>query len=427
MTLSETTKSETITLLQKKFLKIFGYLIFIRVGLYIPVPNVDLDIFLKYQISNPNPLFDFSRSLTGSTYLGFGALGVLPYINSSILIQFLIPNIPNLERLQKEEGEVGRQQISRYTRYLALLLAVGLSTGIAFTLVKPVVFNWNLILALKVICSLTTGSMFSIWIAELITKENLGNGYSILVFINIIGGLPPRLIKLLASLETSPFRVFFITLIANYVIFCVLFLFIIIFQESYIPVKIVSARQLMESASPSTGSEAKSSFIPIKLNIGGVMPIFFSTTLASLLRYPIRFFLAKFLTGGLLIKGITLLYTGINFGLIVFFSIFYALFTLKPTEIEGTLTKGTYNVPGKKQGKETTQYFQKKIIRVAFTGGIILGFMVFSPTLIVNSETIIVFENLTSLIISVGVITDVTAKIRGFLVSKNYEKGNKNE
>ena len=193
--------SETISLLQKKIIKIFGFLILIRLGLYIPVPNVDLDIFSQNQVANP--LFGLAKSLTGSSFLGIGSLGILPYINSSIIIQLLTPIVPKLERLQKEEGELGRQQITRYTRYLTLGWALMLSTGVAFILVKPVIFNWSIVLALKIIFSLTTGSMLSMWFAELITKENLGNGSSMIIFINIIGGLPASLTEFSASLKSS--------------------------------------------------------------------------------------------------------------------------------------------------------------------------------------------------------------------------------
>ena len=141
--------SETTNLLRQKIIKILGLLIFIRLGLYIPVPGVDLDIFSKDLTLNP--LFGFAKNLTGSSFLGIGSLGILPYINASIVIQLLTPVVPALERLQKEEGELGRQQITRYTKYLTLFWALVLSIACAFVLVKPVVFNWNALLALKVI------------------------------------------------------------------------------------------------------------------------------------------------------------------------------------------------------------------------------------------------------------------------------------
>ena len=127
--------SETTNLLQTKITKILTLLLLIRLGLYIPVPNVDLDIFSQGQAINP--LFGFARTLTGSSFLGIGSLGILPYINSSIIIQLLTSVVPSLERLQKEEGELGRQKISKYTRYLTFGWAVILSLAIAFFLVKP--------------------------------------------------------------------------------------------------------------------------------------------------------------------------------------------------------------------------------------------------------------------------------------------------
>ena len=145
--------SETTTLLRTKIIKILTLLLLVRLGLYIPVPNVDLDIFSQGQALNP--MFGFARTLTGSSFLGIGSLGILPYINASIIIQLLTSVFPGLERLQKEEGELGRQKISRYTRYLTCVWAVVLSTAIAFILVKPVVFNWTGVLAAKIILSLT--------------------------------------------------------------------------------------------------------------------------------------------------------------------------------------------------------------------------------------------------------------------------------
>jgi len=420
--------SETINLLQKKILKIFGFLILIRLGLYIPVPNVDLDIFSQNQVANP--LFGLAKSLTGSSFLGVGALGILPYINSSIIVQLLTPIIPALERLQKEEGELGRQQISQYTRYLTLGWALILSTGVAFILVKPVVFNWNLILALKIIFSLTTGSMLSMWFAELITQENLGNGSSMVIFINIIGGLPASMTEFTSSLENSSSTNNFGTLVLDYGIYLLIVGVIILVQESYKRVNIVSARQLnfnyLEQASPS--SKLKSSYIPIKLNQGGIMPLVFSTTIAAFLLYPVQFFLSTFLTSldaSLLTSVITFVSLGLNLVLIVFFSTFYALLVLKPKDLSDNLTKMAYNVPGIKQGKETTLHLEQIISRLAFMGGVFLAFLAFFPILIGNLLKFNVFKNLTSLIILVGVITDVTSQIKGFLVSQNYENFNK--
>ena len=415
--------SETINLLKTKIIKIFGFLILIRLGLYIPVPNVDLDIFSQNQLANP--LFGLAKSLTGSSFLGIGALGILPYINSSIVIQLLTPVIPFLERLQKEEGELGRKQITRYTRYLTLGWALVLSAGVAFVLVKPVIFNWSIILALKIVFSLTTGSMLSMWFAELITKENLGNGSSMIIFINIIGGLPANITEFTSGLGNSSALSNFTTLLSAYAIYLVIVAIIVLVQDSYKRVNIVSAKQLnfnyLEQGS--SASKLKNSYIPIKLNQGGIMPLVFSTTIATFLFYPLQLVLSKIFAvgGGQLTSVLTFLSFGLNLVLVVFFSTFYALLVLKPKDLSENLTKMAYNVPGLKQGKETTRYLEQVISRLAFIGGIFLAFLAFFPVVVGSLFKFNIFKNLTSLIILIGVVTDVTSQVKGYLVSQNYE------
>jgi len=413
--------SETINLLQKKVLKIFGFLILIRLGLYIPVPNVDLDIFSQNQTANP--IFGLAKNLTGSSFLGVGSLGILPYINSSIVIQLLTPILPSLERLQKEEGELGRQQINRYTRYLTLGWALVLSTGVAFFLVKPVIFNWSLILGLKIVFSLTTGSMLSMWFAELITKENLGNGSSMIIFINIIGGLPANLTEFTSGLNNISSINNFGTLILAYTIYLIIVAIIILVQDSYKRINIVSAKQLNFNYLEQSNSSSKSSYIPIKLNQGGIMPLVFSTTIATFLFYPLQLILSNIFSvdGNVLTNLLTFSSFILNLILVVFFSTFYALLVLKPKDLSENLTKMAYNVPGLKQGKETTQYLEQVVSRLAFMGGIFLAFLAFFPLLVGSLFQFNIFKNLTSLIILIGVITDVTSQVKGYLVSQNYE------
>ena len=416
-------QSETVNLLQKKILKIFGFLLLIRLGLYIPVPNVDLDIFSQTQASNP--IFGIAKNLTGSSFLGIGSLGIIPYINSSIVIQLLTPVIPALERLQKEEGELGRQQISKYTRYLTLGWALVLSTAIAIFFVKPVVFNWNLSLALKVILSLTTGSMLSSWFAELITNEKLGNGSSMIIFINIIGGLPANFSNATQSLNEPSMINNSGIFIIGYLVYLLIVSVIVLVQDSYKKINIVSARQLNFNSTDTNMrvSDLKNSYIPIKLNQGGIMPLVFSSTIATFLFYPLQLLVTNvFSVGGAALTNVLTFFSfGLNIVLVVFFSSFYALLVLKPKDLSDNLTKMAYNVPGLKQGRETTQYLERVISRLAFMGGIFLAFLAFFPFLIGNIFQFTFFKNLTSLIILIGVITDVSSQIRGFLVSQNYE------
>ena len=415
--------SETTSLLRQKVFKILGLLIFVRLGLYIPVPCVDLDIFSQNQAVNP--LFGFAKNLTGSSFLGIGSLGILPYINSSIIIQLLTPVVPALEKLQKEEGELGRQQINRYTKYLTLIWAVVLSTACAFVLVKPVVFNWSIVLALKIILSLTTGSMLSMWFAELITNENLGNGSSMIIFINIIGGLPASISEFTKNLGNPNGQNNFLIIGSIFLAYITIVCIIVLVQDSYKKINIVSARQLNFNSlgQGSKNLELKNSYIPIKLNQGGIMPLVFSTTVATLVFYPLQLGITKiFSVSGLTLTNIlTLVSFVLNIVLVVFFSSFYALLVLKPKDLSDNLTKMAYAIPGFKQGKQTTQHLEQIISRLAFMGGLFLAFLAFFPFLLTTIFQISVFKNITSLVILIGVITDVSSQIRGYLVSQNYE------
>lgn len=416
-------KSETIALLRKKIIKILSLLLLVRLGLYIPVPNIDLDIFSQQQ--NVNPMFGFARTLTGSSFLGIGSLGILPYINASIIIQILTPIFPNLERLQKEEGELGRQQITRYTRYLTFVWALFLSTVIAITLIKPVVFNWTLKQAFEIIFSLTTGSMLSMWFAELITEEQIGNGSSMLIFINIVGSIPNSF-KEISKIFGDVYFENFLKVAQGLGIYAFLVLIVIFFQDAYKRIEIVSAKQLNLNYSEQNmqTTKLKNSYIPIKLNLGGIMPLVFSSTVATLLYYPAQLLLttdfAK--TVSFLPSLVTFYSFALNIGLVIFFSCFYAVLVLKPEDISQNLAKMAYTIPGIRQGKQTTLYLENTVSRLAFMGGLFLAFLAFFPLLLGNFFQFNLFKNVTSLLILIGVITDVTSQIRGYLVSKNYEE-----
>ena len=400
--------SETTNLLKQKITRILTFLLVIRLGLYIPVPGVDLDLFA--QSSGTNTLLGLQRNLTGSSFLGIGSLGILPYINASIIIQLLTPIIPALTKLQKEEGELGRQEIRKYTRYLTFFWALFLSLSLSFFLIKPLVFNWTSGLVLKIVLSL--------WFAERITNEDLGNGSSMIIGINILGGIPanfsgdPQVSSVLTNLSQ---------LFTGLIIYLAIVWLIILVQGAYKRVNIVSARQLdvnyLESSKQNSG--IKNSYIPIKITQSGIMPLVFSTTIVTFVLYPLQILLSStaFNNGGVVV---TLSFV-LNFVLVIFFSSFYALLVLKPKDLSENLTKTSYSIPGLKQGKETTFYLKQVISRLAFLGGLFLAFLAFFPILLSNFFQISLFKNLTSLLILIGVLTDVSAQIKGYLVSQNYE------
>ena len=412
-------QSETTALLKAKITKILFLLLLVRLGLYIPVPNIDLDLFSQNQ--NTNPIFSFAKTLTGSSFLGIGALGILPYINASIIIQLLVPVLPQLEQLQKEEGEFGRQQITRYTRYLALIWAIILSSAIAFFLVKPIIFDWSISLALEIILALVTGSILSMWFSELITEEGLGNGSSMLIFINIVGSIPNSFSELNNALFSQASYLDNLRISSQGLI---LYLFvvsvIILFQDSYKKINIVAAKQLNLSSSDQSQdfSQLKNSYIPLKVNQGGIMPLVFSSTIAVFLAYPVQ----QLLNLGFVNNSFLSVYSiTINILLVVLFSCFYAGLVLKPDDISQNLAKMAYSIPGIRQGKDTTKYLEKTVARLAFLGGLFLAFLAFFPLVVGNVLQVNIFKNVTSLLILIGVITDVTSQIRGYLVARKYE------
>lgn len=412
-------QSETIALLKAKITKILFLLLLVRLGLYIPVPNIDLDLFSQNQ--NTNPIFGFAKTLTGSSFLGIGALGILPYINASIIIQLLVPVLPQLEQLQKEEGEFGRQQITRYTRYLALIWAIILSTAIAFFLVKPIIFDWSISLALEIILALVTGSILSMWFSELITEEGLGNGSSMLIFINIVGSIPNSFSELNNALFSQASYLDNLRISGQGLIFYLFVVSVIIlFQDSYKKINIVAAKQLNLSSSDQSQnfSQLKNSYIPLKVNQGGIMPLVFSSTIAVFLAYPVQ----QLLNLGFVNNSFLSVYSiTINILLVVLFSCFYAGLVLKPDDISQNLAKMAYSIPGIRQGKDTTKYLQKTVERLAFLGGLFLAFLAFFPLVVGNVLQVNIFKNVTSLLILIGVITDVTSQIRGYLVARKYE------
>jgi len=240
-----------------------------------------------------------------------------------------------------------------------------------------------------------------------------------IIFINIVGGIPANLGKFETGLAGGNL----LPVIIAYAIYLVIVSLIILVQDSYKQVNIVSARQLSYSSTEkdSQSTELKNSYIPIKLNQGGIMPLVFSTTIATFLFYPLQLALTNGLEGDQLTNVLTIFSVALNIVLVVFFSSFYALLVLKPKDLSENLTKMAYNIPGLKQGTATTQYLEQVISRLAFMGGIFLAFLAFFPFLLGNVFQFKLLSNLTSLIILIGVITDVSSQIRGYLVSQNYE------
>jgi preprotein translocase subunit SecY len=404
--------------IQSRVILTFLLIILSRFGTFIPVPGVDHDAF--YQSISNNPIVSFLNIFSGGGFASIGvfALGIVPYINASILIQLGTTSIPSLEKLQKEEGEAGRQKISQITRYIALGWAIIQSVGVSFW-VRPYVFNWDIQFVIEMTLALTTGSMLVMWISEQITEKGIGNGASMLIFVNIISGLPKLIQKGSGSIENKSnlFELFALALI-----FLIMIIGIIFIQEGTRRIPIISARQLGKGQ-----IQNKTSYLPLRLNQGGVMPIIFASAFLVLPAYvsqittnPIILSIATLLSPSSANKAIYLLF---YFLLILFFSYFYASLILNPSDVSKNLKKMESSIPGIRPGKATTDYLQKTLNRLTFLGALFLAFIALVPSLIESITNISTFKGLgaTSLLILVGVAIDTSKQVQTYLISKNYE------
>jgi preprotein translocase subunit SecY len=402
--------------IQQRIALTFTLLILSRFGTFIPVPGVDHDAF--YQSIANNPIVSFLNIFSGGGFASIGvfALGIVPYINASILIQLGSTSIPSLERLQKDEGETGRQKITQITRYIALVWSVIQSIGISFW-VRPYVFNWDTQFIIEMTLALTTGSMLVMWISEQITEKGIGNGASILIFVNIISGLPKLIQQNSNLINNNVLELFILTLV-----FLSMIIGIIFIQEGTRRIPIISARQLGKGQ-----TQTKTSYLPLRLNQGGVMPIIFASAFLVLPAY-----ISQITTNSVVLNIVTLLspnggnksiYLLFYFLLILFFSYFYASLIINPTDVSKNLKKMESSIPGIRPGKATADYLQKTLNRLTFLGALFLAFIAVIPSVIENLTSISTFRGLgaTSLLILVGVAIDTSKQVQTYLISKNYE------
>ena len=333
-------------------------------------------------------------------------------------MQLATTSIPSLEKLQKEEGEAGRQKISQITRYIALFWSTVQGIGVSLW-VRPYVFNWDINFVIQMSLALATGSMMIMWFSEQITEKGVGNGPSLLIFINIIAGLPKLIQQKSSSMISTP-TVTDLTVLA--IIFFLIIIGIIFVQEGTRRIPIISARQLGKGQ-----AQNKTSYLPLRLNQGGVMPIIFASAVLVLPSYLQQIINNEIIKNLLLLLSPTsnnkYIYTIFYFSLILFFSYFYSSLVINPNDISQNLKKMESSIPGIRPGKATVSYLQKTLNRLTFLGALFLAFIAIIPTIIESITQISTFKGLgaTSLLILVGVAIDTAKQIQTYLISKNYE------
>lgn len=384
-----------------------------RIGIFIPIPGIDQKE-LTNSISE-NTIVNFLNIFSGGGFstIGVFSLGIIPYINSSIITQLLIKIIPNLEEVQKNEGEIGKQKINTITRYLTFIWGVIQSISIGIW-IKPYTFDWNTYFLLDSVITLTTGSIIMMWFAEIITEYGIGNGASMLIFQNIVSNIPKNInnytVNNLDHKTTN-----FILLIACIIIFVIN----IIIQDSKRKIAIISSRQLGEENKLLTQN-----YIPLKINQGGVMPIIFASAAMAIPQY------AKFNTSFLnknhilnLIVSNNLFYLSIYSILIVLFSYFYSSIILNIDDMAENLQKVGANIPNIRPGKETVTYLTKIVNQLTFIGSIFLFMIAQFPLILSNITQINLMQGLgtTSLLILVGVAIDTAKQIQTYIISEQYD------
>ena len=416
--------------LRSRLLITIGLLVLVRLGVFIPVPGIDRELFGQFIGNSSNSsIVGFLDIFTGGgiSALGIFALGILPFINASIIMQLLATAIPSLEDLQKNEGEAGRRKISQITRYVALGGAVIQSFGITLgLLVNNGIIERSIIPIGETVLALTAGSMFVMWISELITEKGIGNGASLLIFVNIVAVLPKTLGNTIEYAQSGG-REAIAQVVILILVFLTMIVGIVFIQEGTRRIPIISARRQVGRRV----YRERSNYLPLRLNQGGVMPIIFASSVlflpAQLLGFlpgqgPIKEAFGKVAAA---IQPGNWAYIVVYLVLILFFSYFYASLIVNPVDMSQNLKKMGASIPGIRPGKATSAYLEKVLNRLTLLGAIFLGLVATVPTLVESAipagTTVFSGFGATSLLILVGVAIDTAKQIQTYVISQRYE------
>jgi preprotein translocase subunit SecY len=422
--------------LRGRVLVTIGLLVLVRLGTKIPIPGIDRQAFAQLiQQSNLGGIIGFLDVFAGGglAALGVFALGILPYINASIIMQLLTAALPSLEDLQKNEGEAGRRKISQITRYVALGWALLQGAVVALWinnaqvqaapgLFTPVALNPGPTFMFQTVLAVVSGSMFVMWLGELITERGIGNGASLLIFVNIVATLPSSLGQTIQLAQSGDRNI-----VGGIIILFLVFLFtivgIVFVQEGTRRIPIVSAKRQVGRR---TFAE-KSSYLPLRLNQGGVMPIIFAsaflilpTSLAGFTGNPFLQKLTTYLNPN---SSTPWAYYLFFLSTILFFSYFYSSLVINPVDMSQNLKRMGASIPGIRPGKATSEYVSRVLNRLTFLGAIFLGLVAIVPTIVEGATRVTTFRGLgaTSLLILVGVAIDTAKQIQTYVISQRYE------
>ena len=412
--------------LKKKILWTFLLLAIYRVGIHVPVPGVNPGALAEFfQGANRTlvGLFDlFSGG--GLNRLSIFTLGIMPYISASIVMQLLTVVSPQLARLQKEEGAQGRKKITQYTRYGTVLITVVQGLGIAVGLESmssplthsPLVTQTGLGFMLMTAVTLTTGTVFLMWLGEQITERGIGNGISLIIFAGIVSGIPRGIgntFRLVSQGEMSPLALLLLVVVMAAVIVAIVFM-----ERGQRRIPIQYAKRVVGRKMYG----GQTTHLPLRINTAGVIPPIFAS---SILLFPAtigNFYQAEWVRNlSQWFHPTSVVYNVLYIGMIVFFCYFYTAIIFDPKEIAENVRKQGGFVPGIRPGQKTREYLDRVLARLTLWGALYISAVCILPQILIARFNVPFYFGGTSILIVVGVAMDFMSQIESYMISRQYE------
>jgi len=410
--------------LKKRILFTFGMLMVYRIGCAVPTPGIDADALATFFARARGTLLGLFDMFSGGALerLSVFALGIMPYISASIILQLLTVVIPHLDRLSKE-GESGRKKITQYTRYGTVVLSIiqgfGISIGLE-TMTTPggaaVVAHPGWSFRFMTVLTLTAGTAFIMWLGEQITERGIGNGISLIIFAGIVARMPSAVGNTFRLMRTGEMAAFLALVLVALMVVVVAIIIFVERGQRRIPVqyakRIVGRRMY--------GGQA--THLPLKINTSGVIPpifassiIMFPATVANFIKIPWMQSVAQAMEPG------GIVYNLVYVGFIVFFCYFYTAVTFNPVDVADNMKKYGGYIPGIRPGKRTADYIDKVLTRITFGGAIYVSAVCVLPTLLISKFKVPFYFGGTALLIVVGVAIDTISQMESHMLARHYE------
>lgn len=417
-----------LTELRQRLFFLLGAMVVFRIGAHIPVPGIDPHAMAQLFEQQQGTILGMFDMFSGGALrrLSIFALGVMPYISASIIIQMMSMVIPSLEQLRKEGGAMGRHTLTRYTRYLTVLLATFQSVGVSMALKDQMVGNLSVVISpgfgfvMTAVITLVTGTMFLMWLGEQVTERGIGNGISMLIFAGIVAGLPDAVGGTLELSRTGELHVILVLFLLALTVAVTGFVIFVERGQRRITVNYAKRQQGRRVYAGQT------THLPLKLNMSGVIPPIFAS---SLILFPATlgswFGSAPYMEW---LKDISSalspgqpLYVMLYAGLIIFFCFFYTALVFDSGETAENLKKSGAFIPGIRPGLQTAHYIDKVLTRLTLLGAIYITAVCMLPEFLILYWRVPFYFGGTSLLIIVVVVMDFMAQVQTHLMSHQYE------